>query len=737
MWHPPVGGERAQHLPLADQRHREDGPVALALDLGPDRGAERHRRIVQHVLAPHRLAQLHRPAEGSLPEGHPERLHELRREAATALVDQEAGGRLEAEDAEARHAEHRPATIHHEVQDAVDLECRADDRAHLEERLVLGRIAGGLVEEPRVLERHRRLRGEVGQGREILLGERGRAGPAPRRHHAERAVARHEGRGEQPLRERHELGHRVGGARIVVDHHGAATGESGPGHPVPRFEPEIADPVRDIHPGARAQDVALQQIQRRVGPPDQALGRARDHDQQLLGVELLGDVALDHPLRFESVQARRRRVAEPGPLDRQAHLLGHPREAGDLLGRELATLLRDERHHAPRPLLHRDRHRELGAVGPGDRDLSDPLVGGRRDIQVSDQDLPGAHRDAQVRAVHGTRARAIEMPGIEAALALHDELVALLVQAVDRAEIHPREAAHHLQRLARGGREVGAAGHRREHRVQRFELAVPALERHARAIRARPGRGPRRRARGQEREHHAREHRHAGPQQSEELQEQAMLRPRELLHRQHHPEAAVGRRRDGLREAADREGLGTHRGGAERRRPGPAARGQIAPAGREHSIPRHEGHRRADGQPVEDGAQPVEAPARHHRARATGQLRPRRALHRRGDEEVRLSPRQPQGQHRLGGGGGARKARRRTRGHLHQRRAARVTDRDEIGQAIACDGQHAGGSPASQDGPVSLRGALDHRGVAGEENGLPPQRLLVVRHQCGHRVHGP
>ena len=358
---------------------------------------------------------------------------------------------------------------------------------------------------------------------------------------------------------------------------------------------------------------------------------------------------------------------------------------------------------------------------------------------MSDQDLPGARGDAHVGAVQRARAGAVEVAGIEAALALQDELVAVVVQTVDRADIHPREAAHDLEHLAGGGGQVAATAHRREHRVQRFQLAVAPLEHHAGAVRARPRahRRPRPPARRQEGQHHACDHHRAGPQQGEELQQQPVLGPRELPHRQHHPEAAVGRRRDGLREPADREGLVAHLGGADRGRPGPATGGQVAPAGGEHAVPRDEDHRRARGEPVQHGAQPLETPAGHHHARAAGRLAPRRALHRRGDEEVRLATRQPQGQDRLGDGGRPGEARRRARRHLHQGCAARVTDRDEIGEPVTRDGQHAGGGAAGQDRPVSLRRSLDHRGVAGKEDRLAPQRFLVVGNQGGHRVHGP
>ena len=58
-------------------------------------------------------------------------------------------------------------------------------------------------------------------------------------------------------------------------------------------------------------------VEGRVAAADQSLGRARDDHQQLLGVELLGDVPLDDPLGLEATQTGRRHVAEPGPLHRE------------------------------------------------------------------------------------------------------------------------------------------------------------------------------------------------------------------------------------------------------------------------------------------------------------------------------------------------------------------------------------------------------------------------------------
>ncbi len=376
---------------LGEQGNGQDRAVPLALDQRARLGLDRQCRVVQHVLAPYRDPLGDRAAGGALAQAHAQRGDEraaTARDRARRPPPRSPGRRcMTPTAATASSAWQRSSD---QVEDAIDVQGRADRAAHLEQGLVLGRVAGGLVEEPRVLERHRGLRGEVGQDREILLGERRGAGPAPRGHHAQGPLARHEGRGQQPARERDELGHRAGRAGVVVGQRATARGQRGAGDAAADLEAEIPDPVRDIRPGARAQGVAFQQVDRGERPPDQPLGRARDDDQQLLGIELLGDVPLDHVLRLEPAEAHRRGVAELGALDGHAHLLGHRREDLQLLGQEVAPLLGDERHHAPGPVLDRDRQRELGPVGPLGRHLPDVLLGGRRGVQVRDDGLAGA-----------------------------------------------------------------------------------------------------------------------------------------------------------------------------------------------------------------------------------------------------------------------------------------------------------------------------------------------------------
>ena len=94
------------------------------------------------------------------------------READAALVHEHARLRVELEDAGRRHAQQRAAPVDDEVQHALEVERGADQARDLEERLVLRRAALGLREESRVLDRHRRLGGEVGQRRQVVLGER-------------------------------------------------------------------------------------------------------------------------------------------------------------------------------------------------------------------------------------------------------------------------------------------------------------------------------------------------------------------------------------------------------------------------------------------------------------------------------------------------------------------------------------------------------------------------------------
>ncbi len=96
---PPVGREGAEHLTLAHKRHRQHRAIALPFDQRTRARAQRDRRVVQHVLGPGRLAQLRRPAGRPLAQPHLQRGQELGGEAATPLVDEEAGGPVQAGDA--------------------------------------------------------------------------------------------------------------------------------------------------------------------------------------------------------------------------------------------------------------------------------------------------------------------------------------------------------------------------------------------------------------------------------------------------------------------------------------------------------------------------------------------------------------------------------------------------------------------------------------------------------------
>ncbi len=733
---PPVRGQRAEHLALADQGHRQHRAVSLALDGGPGGRAERHLGIVQDVGAPHRAALLGGPAGGALPEPHPQRAQEPLGEPAPPLVGQEAGGRVEARDAEGRDPQQGLTAIHHQVEDAVDLEGRAHHSADLEQSLVLGRVAGGLVEEARVLERHRGLGGEVGEGREVLVGERGRAGRAARGHHAQGAPARHQRPGEQAAREGHELGHRVRRRRVVVDHEPASALHGGAGDSRAHVEAQVADPVADIGPRARAEQVALQHVERGVTAPDQALGRAGDHHQQLLGVELLGDVPLDHPLRLEAAQAGRGHVAQAGALHRETHLLSHTGEDPHLLAGELARLLGDERHHAPGLLLDRDRHRELGAVGSLRRHLAQTLLGGRHRVQVGHEDLVAADRVADAGALHRTHPRGLHVPGIEAAARDHDQLAARRVELVHAAHVHPGEAAHHLEGLARGGFEVGAPPDGGGDGVEGLQLPVAPLQHDARVLHPRPGGGRARPARrGQERQHHPAQHDRSRREQGQELVAEPALGGRELLHRQRHPERAVGRLQRLAREPAQRPRLPRDGGDARAGRRRPAGGRQVPAARAERAIPGQEDHRGMGGQPIERGPEALEAPSRRDRpggaeGRALGG-----AVDRGHDQEVGPAAGQAERGDRLGRGRRARQAGRRAGGHLHERRAALVADHHEVGETVLGDREHAGRRAPRESRPVSPRDALDHRGVARQQEGFPPERLLVVGNEDGDRVH--
>ncbi len=228
-----------------------------------------------------------------------------------------------------------------------------------------------------------------------------------------------------------------------------------------------------------------------------------------------------------------------------------------------------------------------------------------------------------------------------------------MVQAIDHADVHPREPAHDLERLAGGGGEVGAAAHRREHPVQRFQLAVAPLERHARAVRRRPGPGGPRAAgpaAGRNASTTPASTTDAGRQQGEELQQQALLgaarTPAPTAPTQRPPSGDVTTGSASRRTAKGSSATSVAPTVAARDQP---LAGRSLAAGRERPVSRDEDHRRPRGEPVQErrraprrAGPPPPCPGRPAGSRPVG------ALHRRGDQEVRLAARQPQGQDRLG-----------------------------------------------------------------------------------------
>ena len=154
----------------------------------------------------------------------------------------------------------------------------------------------------------------------------------------------------------------------------------------------------------RAQGVAFQQVQRGERPPDQALGGARDDHEELLGLELLGDVPLDGALGFEPVQTRLVEYGLP-PLSalraatlEAARLLGLDDEVGTLEVGKVADLIVVDGDPLAEPSLWRDPARVTMVVQGG------KVVADRRSPAIRPR-TEGTRRDADDAAIDADAGR--------------------------------------------------------------------------------------------------------------------------------------------------------------------------------------------------------------------------------------------------------------------------------------------------------------------------------------------
>ena len=153
--------ERADHLPLDGERHREDGPDLRGLEEREHVGGEPQPRVREHVVGDHGAPLDDRQPDRPGAAGVPQRvIGQGRLPGAGRLLERARLG-IEAEDGGREHADQIPHAVHHPLGDPARMQRLGEGLAHVAERQALAAAPLGLREQPGVLERHRGLVREV------------------------------------------------------------------------------------------------------------------------------------------------------------------------------------------------------------------------------------------------------------------------------------------------------------------------------------------------------------------------------------------------------------------------------------------------------------------------------------------------------------------------------------------------------------------------------------------------
>ena len=359
------------------ERHREDRAIADALDVRPHRYGEDEVRIAQQIGGRDGGALPNGDAhDGVAPREHGIAVDRDPDLATDGEGHERFGFGVDTVEAGGMNAQQLAHAVGDPLRDEVQIERLGQEPNQIGQRAHSLSLAGRLAIELGVVDRVGRVRGQ--RAEELHLLGRGLVARA----HADGQAA------QDPLayHERHDAdadhagGARlldVAGARIVqdIDHRQRRAGR---------------------HDGADeplAHTDTLEVLRRRVGAGD---GVERHvlavllHEPELGGAraEELDRRVDDAPEDFVRGQRGRERLGQAAERLEPAALLaalGQERgarhhltdlvcdgfEQGQLVGVEGPRLLRDERHHAPRLAVHRDRERELGPIAAGSHALGD------------------------------------------------------------------------------------------------------------------------------------------------------------------------------------------------------------------------------------------------------------------------------------------------------------------------------------------------------------------------------
>ena len=478
---PPVHGDAAPGLALDKDGHGEHAPVALVLDELPRGLIERDGRVVQDVLRPHGRPFANGPAGRPLTHAHAQARHELLGDARRAQIADGVRLGIDAEDARRRRARQTLTALHDGVQDGIGLEVRGEGAADLEE----GAIAGGarllLGEELGIVDGDGGVTGEGEQEVHVFrlesvgsAREHGQGAHEPVAHEKGQSYPRHKAFRQEPGA--------AGQIQIVLDslaHGGGAILGRAPGEALTH-----AQALHDLRGraaaqarlGAEHQPVAFHEG--KAGGPvgDEPARGAHDGVQHISqgagrreGVAALREGLEAAALLFHLGE-------EHGPLDHLTDLVSHGLEDLDFLLREVAALLRDERHDPPRPALDGNGESELAAMGPRRLEPGQLGIGDRGGIDVGHDEPPRPRRLADIGTVQRPHADLLGELGRESALGDEGQRARGGIDAVHASDVHLGQRTHDVQHLSRRGQHVGGAAHAEGNGVEGLELAVTTLQ---------------------------------------------------------------------------------------------------------------------------------------------------------------------------------------------------------------------------------------------------------------------
>jgi hypothetical protein len=183
-------------------------------------------------------------------------------------------------------------------------------------------------------------------------------------------------------------------------------------------------------------------------------------------------VRLDLAQRLQPTALVPRLGEKRGALHCEPDLLRHRLQHPHLLRVEGAPVSDQERHCAPDPVLEGDRQRDLREDGSPRRQLAQRAAAHRRGVDQGDVDASGSHRLPHVGPLQRPHAQRDRVGHVETAMRDEDESVDRGILAEDAAHPHPGQPEHHVQGIARGGLEIGAAADGGRDRVEGLQLAV-------------------------------------------------------------------------------------------------------------------------------------------------------------------------------------------------------------------------------------------------------------------------